>query len=184
MIPLLEIEEAKRRAAEVGIRPNLAAVNAFRSLLNNRKAGGAIGHLLTTLLSEGSLDARVRELAILRTGWRTGSEYEFCQHVAVSKRLKISDEDILGVRDPDSCKSYNEIDRAVIRLTDELLAGTEISAPTWDTLTRAFEPPQLIELLAVTANWRFFALYLKAADVPLDPGVASWPEGNAPRTKI
>ncbi len=183
MIPLLAVEEAKRRGAEAGIRPDLAGVNAFRCLLNNPKLGGAVGELLTTLLFEGSLDTRVRELVILRTGWRTGSEYEFCQHVAIARRLKMSDEDILGVRAPESCRSYNDIDRAVIRLTDELLEGTEISPSTWNTLARAFEAPQLLELLAVTANWRFFAVFLKAAEVPLDSGVASWPEGKAPQTR-
>jgi alkylhydroperoxidase family enzyme len=184
MIPLLAPEESKRRAAEVGIREDLASVNAFRSLLNNSKAAGAIGKLLTTLLFEGSLDQRVRELAILRTGWLSGSEYEFCQHVAAARRLNLSDEDILGVRDPDSCKSYNEIDSAVLRLTDELMCGTEISSATWDTLSKAFDTPRLIELLAVTANWRFFALYLKAAEVPLDNGVPSWPEGKPPSARI
>lgn len=184
MFPLLEPEEAKRRAAEVGVRKELAGVNAFRSLLNHARTAGAIGNLLSTLLFEGSLDPRMRELVILRTGWRTASEYEFCQHVGVARRLKISDEDILGVRDPESCKSYSELDRAVIRLTDELLAGTEISPPTWSTLTRALDTAQLIELLAVTANWRFFALYLKAAGVPLDPGVPGWPEGRAPTSKL
>ena len=33
MIPLLAPDESKRRAAEVGIRQDLAGVNAFRSLL-------------------------------------------------------------------------------------------------------------------------------------------------------
>ncbi len=184
MIPLLEVEESKRRGAEVGVREDLTRVNAFRCMLNNPKVAGAVGKLLATLLFEGSLDERVRELVILRTGWRTGSEYEFCQHVAIAKRLKISDEDILGVRNPDSCKSFNERDRAVIKLTDELLEGTEISASTWDALTRSFEAPELVELLAVTANWRFFAVFLKAAKVPLDNGVPGWPEGKAPQTRI
>jgi alkylhydroperoxidase family enzyme len=184
MMQLLALDEAKRRAAEVGVRQDLAGVNAFRCLLNNPKVGGAVGNLLTTLLFEGSLDPRVRELVILRTGWRSGSEYEFCQHVAVARRLKISDEDILGVRDPESCKSFNEADRAVIKLTDELLQGTEILPATWNTLTRWFEAPQLLELLAVTANWRFFAVLLKAAEVPLDSGVTSWPEGKAPQTRV
>lgn len=184
MIPLLAVEEAKRRGAEVGVRPDLADVNAFRAMLNNPKVAGAVGNLLTTLLFEGSLDARVRELVILRTGWRTGSEYEFCQHVALAKRLKLSDEDILGVRDPESCRSYSDVDRAVLKLTDELLEGTEISASTWNTLVRAFETPHLIELLAATANWRFFAVFLKAAQVPLDEGVPSWPEGKAPQTWV
>ena len=184
MIPLLTVEEARRRGAEAGLRPELAGVNAFRAMLNNAKVAGAVGNLLTTLLFEGSLDARVRELVILRTGWRTGSEYEFCQHVAIARRLKISDEDILGVRAPESCRSYNDVDRAVLALTDELLEGTEISPATWSTLARVFETKHLVELLAVAANWRFFAVFLKAAQVPLDAGVPGWPEGKAPQTRI
>ncbi len=184
MIPLLAVEEAKRRGAEVGLRQDLAGVNAFRAMLNNAKVAGAIGNLLTTLLFEGSLDTRARELVILRTGWRTGSEYEFCQHLAIAKRLKMPDEDILGVRDPDSCKSYSEVDRAVIKLTDELLEGTEISPATWNTLVRAFETPHLLELLAAAANWRFFAVFLKAAQVPLDSGIPGRPEGKAPKTRV
>jgi len=184
MIPLLAVEEAKRRGAEAGVRPELAGVNAFRAMLNNPRVAGAVGNLLTTLLFEGSLDPRVRELVILRTGWRTGSEYEFCQHVAIARRLRIPDEDILGVRDPESCSSYNDVDRAVLRLTDELLEGTEISPATWNTLASAFEARHLIELLAVAANWRFFAVFLKAAQVPLDSGVPGWPEGKAPQTRI
>jgi hypothetical protein len=34
----------------------------------------------------------------------------------------MSEEEILGVRDPDSCRAYSETDRAVIRMVDELLA--------------------------------------------------------------
>ena len=184
MLPLISVDEAKRRGEGAGLRPELASVNAFRCLLNNPKVGGAAGHFLTTLLLEGSLDTRIRELVILRTGWRSGSEYEFCQHVAIARRLKLSEEEILGVRDPESCKSFSELDRTVIKLTDELLQGTEISSATWEKLARAFDVPQLLELLAVAANWRFFAVFLKAGEVPLDNGVPSWPEGRAPQTRI
>jgi hypothetical protein len=71
MIPFLVPDQSKRRAAELGIRADLAGVNALRSLLNNPKAAGAIGKLLTTLLLEGSLDQRERELVILRTAAAT-----------------------------------------------------------------------------------------------------------------
>lgn len=182
-IPLLAVDEARRRGREAGLREELAAVNAFRTLLNNPAAGGAAGRLLTTLLFEGSLDARTRELVILRTGWRSGSEYEFCQHVGVSRRLKIPEQDILGVRDPDSCPSYSEVDRAVIRMADELVEGTEVSPATWAVLARAYAAPQLIELLLVAGTWRMFATLFNSARVPLDPGVPSWPEGRKPEPK-
>ncbi|HUO05043.1 MAG TPA: carboxymuconolactone decarboxylase family protein [Candidatus Binataceae bacterium] len=180
MIPLLSPEEAQKRGAESGVPSPLTTVNAFRVLLNNPAVAGPAGRMLAALLFGGSLDARLRELIILRNGWLSGSEYEFCQHVAVARRLKIPEQDILGVRDPANCKSFNELDRAVIKMTDDLMKGTDIGAEVWSILTRTFQAPQLIELVMVAGYWRLFAAFLKAAQVPLDEGVASWPEGVKP----
>ena len=179
-LPLLPIEESIRRGAEVGIPANLARLNAFRILLHNPTAAGAVSRLLVTLLFQGSIDHRTRELVILRTGWRTASEYEFCQHVAVARQFGMTDEDILGVREPDACASYDERDRAVLRMTDELLDAAAVSDATWEALARSFDAGQLVELLVIAGNWRLFAGYLKSAGVPLDPDVPSWPEGKKP----
>ncbi len=180
VIPLLTVEKAKRRGKEAGVPDELAGINVFRALLHNPAVAGPLANLLTTLLFRGKLNARIRELVILRTGWRNKSEYEFCQHVGVARRLKMTDEDILGVRDPDRCAAYNEIDRAVLKMTDELHERCRISSATWAVLEKKFKPDELVELLLATGNWRMFANFLNGAGVPLDAGVASWPEGRAP----
>ena len=108
MIPLLPVEEAGKRAAEAGISPQLGVLNVFRAMLQSPGAAAAVSNLLTQLLFRNTLDSRLRELVILRTGWRCASEYEFCQHVQVARRLKMSEQEILGVRDPSSCTAYNE----------------------------------------------------------------------------
>ncbi len=181
MIPLLPVEEAKRRGKEAGVPDNLAGINVFRAMLQNPPAASRVANFLTTMLFEGKLDQRIRELVILRIGWRLKSEYEFCQHVAVAKRIKMSEQDILGVRDPDACASYNELDRAVIRMTDELIERAEISPATRAIISRSFTPEQMVELLLAVGNWTMFAIFLKNAEIPLDAGVPSWPEGRAPR---
>ncbi len=180
MIALLPVEEAKKRGAEAGVSEQLAALNVFRAMLHNPKAAGAAANLLATLLFRNTLDARLRELVILRTGWRCASEYEFCQHVQVAKRLKMTEDEILGVRNPGACKAYGELDRAVIAMTDELLEGAKVSSRTWEVLERSLSPGDLVELLLAAGNWRMLAIFLNSAEVPLDPGVASWPEGHAP----
>ncbi len=180
MIPLLSVEEAKKRGAEAGINEQLATLNVFRAMLHNPKAAGAAANLLTTLLFRNTLDTRLRELVILRTGWRCGSEYEFCQHVQVAKRLKMTEEEILGVRDPASCRAYGELDRAVIAMTDELIDGARVSAATWAVLERSLRPEDLVELLLAAGNWRMIAIFLNSANVPLDSGVPSWPGGRKP----
>jgi alkylhydroperoxidase family enzyme len=179
-LPLLPVEEAKRRGESVGVPPNLSRLNVFRVLLHNPPACGALAKLLVTLLFQGSLDHRTRELVILRIGWRRASEYEFCQHVAVARQFGMKDEDILGVRDPERCTSFGEVDRAVLRMTDELLDRSCVSDETWRVLESAFDEGQLVELLLAAGNWTLFAGFLRSAAVPLDEDVPSWPEGKIP----
>ena len=180
MIPLLPVDEAISRGKEVGLDERFSSLNAFRVMLHNPRAAGAVAELLRTLMFHNNLNARTRELVILRNGWRTGSEYEFCQHVRVSRDLKMSEEEILGVRDPANCGAYDETDRAVIRMADELLDNSQVSAETWSILQKAFPDEQLVELLIVAGFWRMIAGYLKTAKVPLDTSVPSWPEGKPP----
>ncbi len=92
----------------------------------------------------------------------------------------MSEEEILGVRDPDACAVYNDTDRAVIRMVDELLERSEVSQQTWATLAKSFPDAELVELLLIAGFWRMIAGYLKTAKVPLDADVPSWPEGKAP----
>lgn len=56
MIPMLSVEEAKRRGKEAGINEQLAGLNIFRAMLHNPVAAGALANILTTLLLRGKLD--------------------------------------------------------------------------------------------------------------------------------
>jgi alkylhydroperoxidase family enzyme len=180
MLSPLPVEDARKRGQEFGLQDQLSALNAFRAMLNNATATAAAAKLLTTLLFEGKLDGRARELVILRTGWLTRSEYEFCQHVAVAKRLGISEQDILGTRNPAACASYSEADKAVIAMADELHERAVVSPTTWKILEHFFPAEQLVELVLVAGNWRMLAGFFNSAKVPLDAHVPSWPENKAP----
>jgi hypothetical protein len=50
----------------------------------------------------------------------------------------------------------------------------------WSVLDKAFPPDELIELLLTAGFWRMASGFLKSAEIPLDAGVPSWPEGKAP----
>src|SRR5262249_10552916 len=149
MIPLLPVDEAVRRGKEVGLDERISSLNAFRAMLHSSRAAGAVAELLRTLMFHNTLNARARELVILRNGCPSRFEYEFCQHVRVARDLKMTDEEILGVRDAANCRAYSETDRAVIRMADELLDNSEASVETWSTLQKAFSNEELVELLLV-----------------------------------
>jgi len=192
MIPLLPKEEALKRFNETRIADavkdpalakSMSQLNVFRALLNNPAITLAQSGLAGALMGSKVLDHRIRELVILRTGWRTKSEYEFVQHVAVSRRLGMSDEEILGVRNPAECKTYSEVDRAVIALADELHDHSQVSSKTWAALEKSFSAAELVELILVAGFWHMMAGFLKTAEIPLDPidpTMTGWPEGKAP----
>ena len=62
-IETLTIEESVARAEEVGVVPQIAELNVFRTLLRHPKLAKVVNDLLLMLLFDGNkLDARRREL--------------------------------------------------------------------------------------------------------------------------
>ena len=99
-IDLLSLEEAANAAGSAGISEQMAALSVFRVLLRHPAVAGELASTLTTLLFRGNkLDARLRELIIMRIGWRTGSAYEWTQHWRVARGLDIPEADLAASRD-------------------------------------------------------------------------------------
>jgi alkylhydroperoxidase family enzyme len=181
MLPLLSIDESARLGEILGIDRPLATSHVFRGLLHNLSAADGFYSVVDALMFRNKVAARTRELIILRIGWRTSSEYVFCNHVRISRDIGISDEEILGARDPQKCRAYSETDRAVLHLADELHEHAGVTRSTWTVLQNAFASDELVELLLIGGFWRLAAGFVKSARIELDPGVPSWPEGREPR---
>ena len=98
-LPLVSIDEAARLGETLGMERLYATPNVFRGLLNSPTATAGFFGLASALLFHNKVAGRTRELIILRIGWRTGSEYVFCQHVRASRELGMPDVEILGVRE-------------------------------------------------------------------------------------
>ena len=180
-IPLLDVEEARRRAAEVGVPEVMADLSVFRTLLHQPGAAAAVNGMLHALLWKGTLDARLRELLIMRIGWTCGSVYEWTQHWAVALAVGVPADDVLGVRDWPTHDGFDDLDRAVLAATDETLADGRISDATWAACAGHLSDAQLVELVVAIGNWTLFARLLPSLDVPLEEGVAPWPpDGLSP----
>ena len=177
-------EAAKLTAAEVDIPEVMADLSVFQILLANPPVAGALNGMLSTLLWKGSLDARLRELVIMRIGWATGSVYEWTQHWRVATQLGVDPEDILAVRDWRASDRFGAIEQAVLAATDETLDTGTISAATMAECAQHLQDDAvLVELVVAIGNWRLFSALLLSLDVPLEDGVAPWPpDGLAPAT--
>ena len=181
-IPLLPMEDAKETAQKAEVPEAIGELNVFRVLLRHPALAKQINDLLMTLLFRGKLDARLRELVIMRIGWATGSVYEWTQHWRVALRLGVDQKSLLAVRDWRAHGHWSAADRAVLAATDETLESGTVSAETWSECSRALPAvEEQLELLAAIGTWRMISQILRSLDVPLEEGVAAWPpDGVSP----
>jgi len=182
-VPRLPVDEAKAAADEAGVPDYMAELAIFQVLLNHPTLARAINDLLATMLWHGSLDTRLRELAIMRIGWLTASEYEWTQHWRVALGLGVSEDDLLGVRDWQSHNAFGSTERAVLAATDDVVRTGVVSNESWTACVRdlSSDPAVLIELVTAIGAWRMVATILRSLQVPLEDGIDSWPpDGQAP----
>lgn len=184
-VPMLDIDEAKRRAAEVDIAENMAELAVFRIALHQPGVAAGLSKMLNELLWNGTLDARLRELIIMRIGWSTNSVYEWTQHWRVARMLEVPERDLLAVRDWRNAEHFGAAERAVLAATDETLEQGSISDTTWAECRSVFDDDAvLVELVTAIGNWHLFSALLKSLDVPLEEGIVPWPpEGETPTGK-
>ena len=182
-IPLLPEADAKRAAEEAGVVEAIASLNIFRVLLRHPKLAKQVNDLLMTLLFKGRLDARLRELVIMRIGWSTGSVYEWTQHWRIALGLGVTEEELLAVRDWRAHAHWSPADRAVLAATDDTLAHGAVSPATWAECETAIPGvEERLELLAAIGAWRMISQILRSLDIPLEDGVEAWPpDGVSPR---
>ena len=181
-IPLLSLEESAKIAEQAKVLPQMAELSVFRVLLRQPVVGKAVQDLLLALLFRGELDARLRELVIMRLGWATASCYEWTQHWRVATELGLPEADLLAVRDWRGSDRFDAADRAVLAATDETLESGSLSAETWaECEARLGSPQACIELVAAIGTWRMISSILRSLQIPLEDGVEAWPpDGRTP----
>jgi alkylhydroperoxidase family enzyme len=151
-------------------------LNIFRTLAHNRPLFKAFLALGSHLLSGEGLPEREREIVILRTGWRCGSEYEFGQHTVIGERAGLTTEEIerlAGLGDGD----WQDADRDLVALVDELCDDDLVSERTWQNLAARWSEPQLLELVVLCGYYRLVSGLLNSAGVALEPATPGWPAG-------
>ncbi len=176
-VPLVSQDRANQLGQEWGMAGPRMTRSAIRVLANNPALAKPVLTLLSQLLEHNQLDARLRELMIMRIGWVTGSAYEWTQHWRVATvTCGIPPEDVLAVRDWKNSDRLTAADKAVLAATDETLAGGSISDATWANVVKAIpDPAHQVEFIVAMGNWTMFSMLLRNLRVPVEDGVMVWP---------
>lgn len=151
-------------------------LNIFRTLANHPKLMKRWLVFGNHVLGRSTLPARERELLILRIGWLCRSGYEWGQHVRIARESGLRDEEIARVPRGAEASGWSELDRALLRATDELHADAFISDATWQELSRQLDTQQLIDLVFTVGQYQLVSMALNSFGVQPEPGLARLPE--------
>jgi len=149
-------------------------LSLFRTLAVNERvflrvmAGG--------LLDRGSISLRERELVILRTTARLGSEYEWGVHVTFfSGKAGLTAENIAATRgEPGAAgaASLSSREQLLLRAVDELVDGARLSDPLFEELSQSWSPAQLVEIVSLTGFYHLIAFATNAFQLAPEPFAA------------
>lgn len=148
--------------------PGIPPLRLFRTLAHNPRVLHKFR--MGSLLDRGSIDRRDREIVILRTCARCGSEYEWGVHVAVfAERCGLTQAQVAALLHPGTEDArWSLRDRLLVRLADELHDLASISEPLWVELAHHFRADQLIELLVVAGFYHTVSFVTNALQIELE----------------
>ena len=124
--------------------------------------------------TKSTLSPRVREMLILRIGWRCRSAYEWAAHAPAGRRAGLTDDQIrLLARS--GYDGWSVADAAIVRAADELFDDDVIGDATWKALDDQFDERQLLDVLITTGGYRMVSMVLNTFGVPAEPNSESFP---------
>jgi alkylhydroperoxidase family enzyme len=108
------------------------------------------------------------EIAILRTAWNVGSEYEYVQHRVLSQNCKYAQAKIDAIPAWANAAAYSEKERALLAYVDEVTKDRNVADVTWDALAKHFTPREIVELTQTIGNYYGNGLLTKALRIKLE----------------
>lgn len=157
--------------------PGLEPLKLFRTVAHNPRVLGRMRR--GGLLDKGSITPREREIMILRSCARCGAEYEWGVHVAFfGRQAGFSDAQVRAtVRGDADDPAWNEAERLLIRLADELHDTARIPDALWEQLASHWQPAQLIELMMLAGLYHAVSYVINGTGVELEANAPRFPVG-------
>lgn len=156
-------EPAIQQAFDRIMPPGMAPLGLFRTLAHSPRVLQRL--FAGNLLDPGAITLRERELVILRTCARCGCDYEWGVHKALFARAAgLGAEDIAATQAAAGAGLP-----PLLRAVDELHDSAGLSDATWRELAAAYQPEQILEIIALTGYYHTISFIANACRVAPEP---------------
>ncbi len=142
----------------------------------------------TSYMLDSSLEAKDRELIMLRIGWLDYSEYEFGQHTLIAtmpgaegEALWTSEDIIRIIEGPDADGFSSSLYTTLLTAVDELYVNDAISSSTWDKIDKSYDEDELIDMVFSIAQYNLVSMALNSLGIQIETElealIPGFPEG-------
>ncbi len=142
--------------------------NALATMMHHPGLMGPFLVYNNVLLFAPALEARQRELMVLRVAWRTRSQYEWVQHVRLAPRVAITPEEIAAIADGTDAHEWTPLEADLLAATDQLIDHYRVEDETWNRLAKELDERQLVELVFTVGTYTGLAMAFKSFGLQLD----------------
>lgn len=143
--------------------------NVFRAVGNAPHILRGVMVMGTAVLEKSSLDARIRELAIIRVGQINGADYERTHHVEIGLKNGVTTADLDNLATWETSGHFGEKERAVLRYTEEITRDARPQPATMDELKKHFDDAGIVEVAAAVGFYNMMCRVLNTLDPDLEP---------------
>lgn len=154
--------------ANAKLLETLPPLNIFRMIAGSGASFVPFMALINAYLNEGTLDAELRELVILRVGHLCGSAYELHQHVRVSRTLGLSEARIAATAGALPSPAFDDAENAALALADDLTAHVKADAKLFANARRHLGDTGVQELVIVIGVYLLVCRYLETLEIELE----------------
>jgi 4-carboxymuconolactone decarboxylase len=169
-----DTDESAKRLFDIFVRGSNSPTDELGGPLAfaayNVPVANALLDLHDGAVGKGTLDAHVRELAILVACRATDYDMEWNAHERAAREAGVPQAVIDIVRTNGALTGVNEADAAVIRFGRELLDDRKMSSATFARARELFGANGAMDLVAVMSTYAVSGLYAIAVDEHLPAG--------------
>lgn len=142
--------------------------NAIATYLHHPVLTGNLLPFEHYISSESALEARDRELLILRTAWLCRSNYVWAERADAARRAGITEEELARIAQGPDAPGWSAFEAALLRAADELHVDTFVSDATWSDLEARYTAEQLVDLVFTVGEFTMIAGTLNSLRVEID----------------
>ena len=164
-IPLPTDDELEPQHRE--LLATLPPLNVFRMVAGAPRAVRPFMRLGSAVLT-AALDARRREIAVLRVAHATNARYEWAQHEQLARTAGVTAAEIDAVATEQPVRSLDDESNLICRVADEVSRDVRLSDEALEAIIDRYGPREAAELILLVSYYNMVSRFLESTRVQLE----------------